>query len=192
METKNCWFTILFCLVTFIQLLNLANGAIICPSATAPCECRQEPLFGGNRIWLNCQTLGLEDSRVGEILDAFLNPNITPLFRLSLQSNKLTVVPSQLRTGQFNQLEYVYFDGNLIDNVPGGAFNFVAKLGQVSLDGNLIGTVEPGAFVGNIGSGSSIYLNSNKMTRFESESFQSVLEQYTNVWIQNSINPIID
>ena len=68
----------------------------------------------------------------------------------------------------------------------------MAKLGQVSLDGNLIGTVEPGAFVGNIGSGSSIYLNSNKLTRFESESFQSFLEQYTNVWIQNSINPIID
>ena len=182
--------TIIFSLVTIIQFLTLVEGALVCPSTTAitPCACQREPLFGGDRIWLNCQTLGLEDSRVGEILDAFLDPNVSPLFRISLQFNQLTVVPSQLGSGQFNQLEHVHLDNNLIDNIPGGAFNFVAKLAQLSLEANLIETVEPGAFIGNIGSGSSIFLTKNKLTRFDDEVFKSVLEHYANVWITESKN----
>ena len=165
------------------------EGVLVCPSpasSTQPCSCQREPLFGGDKIWLNCQTLGLNDSRVNEILDSLLAPNVSPLFRLSLQNNQLTKVPTQLSLHKFSELEYIYLDNNLIRTITKGAFDLVTKVGQLSLESNAIDTVEPDAFLGNFGPGTYIYLAFNNLTRFESDSFQSVLEKYTNIFIQNS------
>ena len=193
-----------FLVVTIILLLLLLgtiSGQVVCPepAAYSPCDCTkytgsEEFLFTTST--LDCSNRNLNDSNLNEILNAFTsNPLVSPINRLVLYSNQLTRVPEQIT--QLRWLTFVNLNANQIPSVKLAAFNFTTeKLNIIDLSENDISNIKPAAFQGiainqitifhfiatfNI-SGiyinySKIFLDKNKLTRFESDVFQSVLEQ---------------
>ena len=123
------------------------------PSDYFPCKCEPEIFFSnGTLLELNCRDKNINDSRISEILDAFLlTPEVTSLSILNLGSNQLTRVPDQVR--RFDRLESIYLEKNIINSVHSGAFVFpiesqIQQKVEIRLNQNEISQVEPGAFQG--------------------------------------------
>ena len=76
------------------------DAVIVCPPAAAysPCECiENNSAERPGTIALDCLFKSLVDSKISEILDAFLTtPGISPLVRLELGGNQLTFIPDQI------------------------------------------------------------------------------------------------
>ena len=134
-------------------LVVQVKAAVICPpdDAIAPCNCAESSYYPGN-IYLDCYYSNLNDSQTGEILDGYLTTSgVSPLVYLNLQYNRLTRVPSQVKS--CTQLVDLYFDANLITSVESGAFNFTGSsnsLRNLYLFGNQLTTIAPDAFEGYI------------------------------------------
>lgn len=93
---------------------------------------------------------------------------------------------------------------SLLDNnikiIPTGAFNFSSSQNSqfmISLKGNQLASIEAGAFDGKFGEGSMLSLASNQLTRFESVTFEKILQQLaafastkSRLVVQNSKNII--
>ena len=105
-----------------VLLANITD-VVVCPPETAytPCYCNE---YSPGVLTLLGRNLG--DSRISEILDAFLlNDNIngsSALGELELDLNQLTRVPDQIK--YFPQLTLVSLDFNLITSLDSVAFNF--------------------------------------------------------------------
>ena len=127
------------------------SPTIIGPDITSyfPCSCTPDLSIDDNdpHITLICDKLNLTDSKMSDILDAFLTtPNVSKILRLALPGNNLTRVPDQIRL--FTRLIYVDLEDNHIQTIHSGAF--VSHLDQhyVFLDNNKISHLEPDAFQG--------------------------------------------
>ena len=121
--------------------------AVVCPNPNnyAPCECNDR---GDETVILNCRGKMLDDSRVSEILDAFIStPGVSPLTSLNLWQNQLTRVPLQVKL--LNQLEHLDLESNKITTVKSGAFKSNQLL-SVFLSDNQLTSIDPGAFQGEI------------------------------------------
>ena len=132
----------------------LANNTniIVCPPETAytPCYCNE---YSPGVLTLDCLGRNLGDSRISEILDAFLlNDNISSssaLGEIELDLNQLTRVPDQIK--YFPQLTLVSLDFNLITSLDSVAFNFTDAANPIrylGLASNQLATIAPGAFQG--------------------------------------------
>lgn len=167
----------------------IAASKITCPVAEviAPCTC---DAYGANVVMhvpskaneyaaLHCAFKELDDERVSDILDAYLNtPNVSPLRYLALDNNKLTKVPQQI--ARFTQLNYLLLNKNKITSLPEGSLKFGDDhVWHLALAENpLFDNIQSGAFVsGGFGFGSSVHLNHINMTRFESVVFEPLLKQ---------------
>ena len=135
------------CSLFLLSSLQLAQAAVVCPPDDAydPCEC-YEFIGKPGTITLDCVNRNLTDSRMSEILNAFLtNPNISPVAEIELTSNQLTRVPSQIRS--FRQLENVFIVDNPIKSIEAGDFNITGNYPSLYIGGQLT-TIAPGAFKG--------------------------------------------
>jgi hypothetical protein len=198
-------YTIVIIYVVFLSfVVSSISAQVVCPNAAtySPCECieytgAQAFVFVTSK--LHCSNKNLSDSKVNEILTAFTsNPLVSPINQLILYGNQLTRVPENIT--QFRYLTFVNINNNNIPSVELAAFNFYTeKLNLIDLSDNQITNIESNAFQGIflsnifiimtinqnwiiIDSGiyinySKIFLDKNKMTRFDSEVFRPVLEQ---------------
>jgi Leucine-rich repeat (LRR) protein len=107
--------------------------------------------------------------------------------QLILSNNSLSKVPDEIR--QFNHLSFVDLRFNHIRSVASGSFKFpmnnVKIPGKVDLSFNRIKTVEQGAFQGKY---LMISLNHNRLIRFDSKVFKSVLQDMSRVNRSQGIN----
>ena len=179
--------------VLFVLTTCVSEATIVCPpeKAILPCQCQE--LIARETIYLECYSTNLNDTRMGEIIDAFLsNPDVSPITLLSLGNNSLTRVPDRLPL--MSELEHVSLANNKIRSISAGTFNFTRTLQYIGLNDNQLVYIEPGAFLGiystnfimnhllfflnagNYGK-SQIQLGTNNLNRFESGVYQSVLEQ---------------
>ena len=142
----------LFAFVVCCSLLlqsSLLVDATVCPPVEAilPCICSQ---WTPTTTYLFCNSRGLIDSQVSDILDAYLNtPNVSQVGDLRLGINNLTRVPVQVKS--FNQLQNAYLFDNSITSIESGAFNAsdaANPLKYLSLIENQLTTIAPGAFKG--------------------------------------------
>ena len=142
-----------YCFTSLLLLLSssLVDAEVVCPPAAdyAPCQCSDYFLKPG-KILLTCKILKLGDSKISDILDAFLKtPGVSPVGCLELSSNQLTRVPSQMKL--FDQLEWVELYNNNITFIESGAFNFPNAsdpLQYLDLTYNKMTTIAPGTFTG--------------------------------------------
>ena len=147
----GCYCFISISMALLLTSLSLANADVVCPpeAAYAPCGC-SEYSEKPDTIYLNCYNRNLGDSKMSDILDAFLTtPGISPVGLLDLMSNRLTRVPTQMKF--FNQLDYVYLNNNDITSIESGAFNFPDAANPIldlDLQNNQLTTIAPGAFKG--------------------------------------------
>ena len=112
----------------------------------SPCICGPDTDGDGTTIKMDCNSNGLNDSRISDTLDAFLAPGISPLSWADLSFNSFTELPTQL--SKLTRLNYILLEGNRINSVPTGAFNFATPLRQLSLYRNQLATIESNAFPG--------------------------------------------
>ena len=135
------------CSFFLLSSLQLAQAAVVCPPNDAydPCGC-YEFVSKNDTILLDCKNRNLTDSRMSEILNAFLtNPDISPVAEIDLRSNQLTRVPSQIRS--FRQLENVDIIDNPIQFIEEGDFNITGNYPSLNI-GPQLTTIAPGAFKG--------------------------------------------
>ena len=73
---------------------TMTPSPIICPDITSyfPCSCTPDLSIDNDpHITLICDKLNLTDSKMSDILDAFLTtPNVSKILRLALPGNNLT------------------------------------------------------------------------------------------------------
>ena len=138
--------TVRFC-IGIVCLFLTVETAVICPTKVnySPCDCYE---YSSNTIWINCRGQNLTNSRVSGILNVFLtSPGVSPVGKLSLQNNKLTRVPNQIKL--FPQLVEVWLSDNKITSIQSGAFNFTTTTVEwLVLSDNPVATIAPGAFQG--------------------------------------------
>ena len=118
-----------------------------CPpeDSYSPCKCRGDA-FDDTTLLLDCDDQFLDDQRVSEILNVFLNdPDANPLRALRLEFNLLTRIPDEIKL--FPNLEEVYLFSNDIETIAAGSMSFTA-LEKIIGVGYKVKTIEPGAFVG--------------------------------------------
>lgn len=143
-----------------ITSTTLVQGLVVCPPAESysPCSCdeyNQQPA-AADTISLYCAFMNLNDSRVSDILDSFVNATsaaaseyddaviISPIAELRLEGNSLTRVPDQIRF--LPQLHSVQLYGNNIEHIPSAAFNTTVNTVRIVLYLNQIKTIAPYAF----------------------------------------------
>ena len=153
----------------------------MCPKASdyQPCAC--DKIIAGinpNTLRLSCGSKNLTDSRLSDILDAFVSsPEISLLSHLNLADNQLTRIPNQVKL--LDRLYVIHLENNLIRTIRSGDFKSTRQGSSsqdrlnVYLSDNRINEIEPNAFQGGK---YNIDLKRNQLTRFEASAFQSVLE----------------
>ena len=177
-----------------------------CPSnreLISPCTCENLGLGSTGSIHLDCSSGNLDDKKASDIFNAFLSyANVSLLTSLTLYNNSLTRIPEQIRL--FPRLVRMSLSTNKFKSVERSVYfpQTVEFLEHLGLDYNQISTIEPGAFQstvflyrscslymtpaqlkvffyqsGKFGFRSNIQLTRNKLSRFSSNVFQSVLEQ---------------
>lgn len=110
-----------------------------------PCNCSSGN--GDGTGVLDCSDTNLNDDLASHILDLFITPeSISLLYRINLENNQLTLVPSQIPI--FPQLIYVDLSFNQITMIQTGAFDFSKTVDQLILSNNIIRTIEADAFLG--------------------------------------------
>jgi len=168
-------------LVFSLSIIDAFN----CPpnADISPCSCGGIAFTNetDQLLIISCNSKNLDDAKAKLVIDALLsNPNIDPVRALGFFNNSLTKVPDKL--SQFPELENVNLAMNRIRSVPTGAFNFKKPLRVLDLGENEIDTISQDAFQGNYSQnqllgGSQLRLFNNKLTRFEAQVYQNVLEQ---------------
>ena len=145
-------------LALFVSLLlfssSVVESAVVCPPAEAysPCKCVEtafvREIYKPGTIYLQCYERNLSDSRLSDILDAFLTtPGVSPVGKLGLSFNQLTKVPKQIKL--LPQVVAVDLKGNNISSIESGAFNFTT-LQFLEMQKSQVVNIAPGAFQGNI------------------------------------------
>lgn len=92
-----------------------------------PCTC-SDANDGVGTVSLDCTGQGLDDDAIDDILSLLTSNTTLLLSRLLLAYNTLTRVPHHIRSSTFQHLNYVQLDGNMIDTIDTGAFNFQTNL----------------------------------------------------------------
>ena len=151
--------------IVMAALVQGQSSGIVCPPEAAylPCTCTQYIDNNNNTtlpaqqwLFLNCANQNLGDQKINAILDAFLDaaPDVTPLALVFLNKNRLTRVPTPIRSFS-TQLVNVRLDLNDIASIEPGAFNFTQSSSSqnnnnvnLELNGNTLTTIAPGAFKG--------------------------------------------
>lgn len=137
-----------FSFLLLFAIFFFAESEILCPPAPLyePCECN--PDTGNVTILLYCNYMKLADSRISEILNAFLAPDVSPVSRMEFADNLLTRIPSQLPL--FDQLNWVFLNRNNFSDglIPSGSFNFTAPVQYLNMYNASISSIDPGAFQG--------------------------------------------
>ena len=154
-------------LVTILKIMNeiicvvglllphvtFVTAQVVCPDSVtySPCDCTEytgAQAFTFVTAKLDCSNRNLNDSKVNDILNAFIsNPLVSPLNQLLLYGNQLTRVPQQIP--QFHWLTFVNINNNQIPTVELAAFNFhTKKLNLIDLSDNQITNIKPNAFQG--------------------------------------------
>ncbi|KAI9554339.1 hypothetical protein GHT06_019611 [Daphnia sinensis] len=102
------------------------------------------------------------------------------LQQLSLWENRLTRIPDGVSS--FKKLSYVNFFGNAIRTIPKGslAFSPDVRVAFLILSKNALTDIEPGAFQGDF-SEALVYLDFNRLTRFDSAVYEDMLQQMSYV-----------
>ena len=145
----------IICLVVGLLLshVTLITAQVVCPDSViySPCDCTEytgAQAFTFVTSLLDCSNRNLNDSKVNDILNAFIsNPLVSPLNQLLLYGNQLTRVPQQIP--QFRWLTFVNINNNQIPTVELAAFNFhTEKLNLIDLSDNQITNIKPNAFQG--------------------------------------------
>jgi len=141
-------YTLLLLLISLLSSVQVVEAVVVCPPTTSytPCKCIESP---ANYISINCFGLGLNDSRMREILTSFLTtPGVNSVAYLYLQSNKLTYVPREIKF--FTQATDVELYNNNISSIESGVFNFSGPLplSRLELSTIQLTTIAPGAFKG--------------------------------------------
>ena len=130
----------------------MVGASIVCPPAAnyAPCDCAENSSLKPGTIILNCASRNLNDTRVSDILDAFLTtPGVSPVTFIFFPNNQLTYVPSQMK--RFTQLGEIYFSQNPIASINANDFNFAGSANSFSfldLSRTRLTFIAPGAFQG--------------------------------------------
>jgi Leucine-rich repeat (LRR) protein len=97
---------------------------------------------------INCQSKGLNDSKVSQILNSFFLPTVTDVRKLLLSDNQLTHVPGQIYS--LYELSSIDLSSNRITLITKGTlFNNSRSIVQnVTLKNNQISYIEPGSLNG--------------------------------------------
>ena len=134
--------SVLFLFIT----VSVSKAVVICPPAEdlLPCECQE--LTASQTIFLECYSTNLKDSRMSEIMDALLQPNVSATTLLSLGNNSLTRVPDRIT--EMLDLVHVSLGNNNINSIPKDTFNFTKTLQYLGLNDNQLESIAPGAFQG--------------------------------------------
>ena len=163
LQTTSGMIALLCAAISFVIITSttLVQGLVVCPPAESysPCSCdeyNQQPA-AADTITLYCAFMNLNDSKVSDILDSFVNATsaaaaskyddaviISPIAELRLEGNSLTRVPDQIRL--FPQLHSVQLYGNNIEHIPSAAFNITVNTVRIVLYLNQIKTIAPYAF----------------------------------------------
>ena len=157
-----CYFCLSMLMVLILKLSSsLVNADTVYQPEAAylPCTCNQysTPLSEVDQygiIALSCYGENLNDSRVSDILDAFITtPDVSPLTYLNLPSNNLTRVPTQIKS--FDQILVVNLRSNAITSIQSSAFYLTDSYNSnpytypyFDLTSNQLTTIAPGAFTG--------------------------------------------
>jgi hypothetical protein len=144
----------------------------------APCVCHSNGSPKGTVV-IDCTNSKSTNAHIETVLDHFLTtPGLGPVGAVALGGSQLTSIPTQI--AKFDKLSMVSLLDNNIKIIPTGAFNFSSSQNSqfmISLKGNQLASIEPGAFDGKFGEGSMLSLASNQLTRFESATFEKILQQ---------------
>ena len=93
------------------------------------------PTTTGNSLYCNNQELN--DTKLSNILDAFLSPGIGPLILIKATNNLLTQIPSQISTKKFPNLIYIDLSFNRITTaVKSTTFSYLISSPNVYLNFN--------------------------------------------------------
>jgi hypothetical protein len=188
-------------IAAFACVLLVVEADVVCPPflTYAPCICVEISERPGT-IFVDCWDKPLGDSEVSRVLDAFLTtPDISPVGWVRLFNTRLTRIPDQMKL--FPRLFWADISGNKIPTIDSGAFNFTENLEKLDLLGVELTTIAPGTFGGSFfnftlqinyflqviiacvitgdgyGFGTNIFVNMNKMTRFEATVYKTLLEK---------------
>ena len=132
-----------------------------------------------NGLIINCKDEMMGDPVISQILNLLLQTAVDDrgdnlIGQLILSNNSLSKVPDEIRL--FHNLTLVDLRFNNIRSVASGSFKFPRQVripGKVDLGFNRIKNVEKGAFQGQY---LTIALDHNRLTRFDSSVFKSVLQ----------------
>ncbi len=117
---------------------------------------------------LSAQFAGCNSLRLAQI-----PPQCSSAVYLDMRKNDLQYLDETSLTG-FQQLRYVYLDGNQIRNITPGAFAQCPKIRAVYLQNNEIGVVHSQVFSG-LRDLRYLYLNSAEVQRIQSGAFSGLL-----------------
>ena len=101
--------------VLIVLITCVSEATIVCPpeKAILPCQCQE--LIARETIYLECYSTNLNDTRMGEIIDAFLSdPDVSPITLLSLGNNSLTRVPDRLPLSNYYRVPSLHKENILL------------------------------------------------------------------------------
>ena len=120
------------------------KAEIVCPSKMdySPCNCLDS---GDETIVINCGSTKINEERVSQVLESFLQPEISPVSAIQLCCNGLANVPPEI--ARFPQLQSLNLDQNeAIGTIPSDAFPDSLTFLDSYFNG--VTQVEPGALKG--------------------------------------------
>ena len=129
-----------------VALLGVNGDEGICPPEAeySPCVCRD--YYGDGTLLLDCDYRSLDDQQISDMLNFFLpEQGISPLSVLRLENNKLTKIPTQIKS--FPRLKEVYLWQNAIETIETESLHFIGLEKLVGM-GDKVKVIEPGAFTG--------------------------------------------
>ena len=148
-----------------------ADAEVVCPPLAdlGKCSC-QKAWSNKSGIDIFCETKGVNDDSVNQVLQAVSKSGISPAITFAATESDLTRVPTDI--SKLSKHVYIFMHDNQITSIPSGAFESSRTYIVLNFRDNKISSIEPGAFKYPNARNSNLNLSYNKLTAIPAGVFE--------------------